>query len=126
VKHSRGRRIRVIIEARGAGLPPAAGMLLYRTVHDAMAHLSRGGGLSGFTIRVRRQQGTLIMDVQDSGRSFDPARIWLRRDARRLGFLCMRERVAMADGVLELKEGPEQGTTLRVSLPAGNPGGGRP
>jgi len=110
---------RLVLSCRGelGGLDAATSALLYRTAQDAMGSIIRRAGQHVITIRIQREGSSVMMDVCDSGRSFDPARLKSARAGRGLGLLCMRERVAMAGGSLQFQEGPEQGTTLRATVP---------
>jgi len=114
------KNTRLVLNCKGelGGLDSATSTLLYRTAQDAMANIVRRAGERVINIRIRREGSSVVMEVTDNGRSFDPVRLKAARAGRGLGLLCLRERIAMAGGDLELVEGPEQGTTLRATVPA--------
>ena len=59
---------------------------------------------------------TAVVVVEDDGRGFDPGAT--RSDA--LGFVGMRERVALVGGRLKLESSPGAGTTLVAEVPVGD------
>ncbi|MDP9292969.1 MAG: sensor histidine kinase, partial [Actinomycetota bacterium] len=63
-------------------------------------------------IDITERDDRIELAVSDDGRGFDPD-----APSKGFGLTGMRERVALADGELEIESGPA-GTTVRARLPA--------
>ena len=109
-----GRRPRLPDGYPGQRLVPEIEDTAYRLVQEALNNAARHGGAKHARVEVSEQGETLRIRVSDDGRGFDPG---ARSDGYGLG-LAMRERIALAGGLLELRSAPGDGTTIVALLPA--------
>ena len=113
------RRSGVPVELSLAGslddLPTDVGLSVYRIVQQALTNtLSHGGPGASARVDVRRENGSLLIDVVDDGLGAEAARDGAHRGR---GLIGMRERVAVFGG--ELKAGPraEGGFAVHARIP---------
>ena len=64
-------------------------------------------------VNIREQDARVVVVVHDDGAGFE-----IGADTPRFGLAGMGERVAFAEGELEIETAPGQGTLVRVTLPA--------
>jgi two-component system sensor histidine kinase NreB len=121
-----GSRTRLVLSCPSTlgKMSPETGAVLYRAAQEALDNVGRPVTQRVIEFRIQRLGDSIVMEVEDSGRSFDPGRLSGPRAGRSLGILCMRERVAMAGGILELEAGARTGTVARVTVPTAGPGRG--
>ena len=91
---------------------PELELTLYRLVQEALTNAVKHARARTIRIDITERDDCVELSVSDDDRGFEP-------DAPRKGFglTGMRERVALADGELEIESGPT-GTTVRARLPA--------
>ena len=82
-------------------------------LHNALRHASAGH----VAVRLRGDDGELVLEVEDDGIGFDPFAPELR--AKRLGLTSMEERARRLGGRLELDSTPGAGTRVRLAVPRG-------
>jgi signal transduction histidine kinase len=88
---------------------------LLRIAQEALNNALRHAGAARIVVRVRREAGTVVLEVADDGAGFRPADPDLR--ARRLGLTSMEERAARLGGRLAIDSAPGAGTTVRLEVP---------
>lgn len=98
------------LESSTATTGAEARTALYRAIQEALTNVARHAGARRVEIRARRDRGSLVLEVADDGRGFDPA-----APTRGLGLVGMRERVGHLGGRLEIGSSPA-GTLLRIVL----------
>lgn len=103
------------IEASGGQdrLPPAIETAVFRILQEGLTNVLRHARAGRVAIRLHRQQGSLIGEVEDDGVGFDPG----GERARRLGLLGMRERAAQLGGTVEVRSARGKGSTVTVRIP---------
>jgi signal transduction histidine kinase len=89
-------------------LPEVVETTLYRIVQEALTNVVKHAQARSVTVLLVRRDGMMTAMIEDDGRGFDPDEL---RDEG-LGFLGMRERVALLDGRLTIESSPGAGTTL--------------
>jgi PAS domain S-box-containing protein len=90
-------------------------LVIYRIVQEAIWNAVRHSGARSASVRLSRESGTVVAEVTDRGRGFDPG---LVRDAERgLGLIGMQERATMIGGRLDIDSLPGEGTRVRVVVP---------
>ena len=94
-------------------LPPPMETGVFRIVQEALNNVAKHSGSDRVLVRLVEEQGQLLVQVQDWGRGFDPA----RGGGGGHGLRGMRERANLLGGRLEVLSRPGQGTTVRVWLP---------
>ena len=105
--------------------PPLAASLpakiaLYRICQEALANAYRHAGTDHQTVRLGKEKGMIVLEVQDEGRGFAPPPLHGPEATEReehIGLRGMRERVALVKGELELHSEPGQGTRIIVRVP---------
>jgi PAS domain S-box-containing protein len=113
------RVVTLMIEESFRGVfPPEVGVELLRILKEALANVRRHSGARNVEVRLRTESETLVAEVTDDGRGFDPM---VARGG--VGLVGMRERVEGLGGKIELRSRPGEGTKVTVRVPVG---GGTP
>lgn len=111
------RRTGLTVDSHLAGLEPRlpepVESALYRIVQEALTNIAKHAGASTVSIVTRRDEGRIVLIVEDNGTGFDAA-----APAGGLGLVSMRERAELLGGSLRVESGTEQGTTLVIEVPA--------
>jgi signal transduction histidine kinase len=95
----------------GGTIGPAADVVLLRAAQEALSNVRRHAGASAVTVRLRRADGAVELEVSDDGRGLPP------QLSEGFGLTGMRERAAAAGGELEVGPGTAGGTRVRLRLP---------
>jgi signal transduction histidine kinase len=98
-------------DSEGVGLTPELETTAYRIVQESLTNVMRHAHAGTATVEVLDRDGRLRIIVRDDGQGFDPS-----ERAIGFGLIGMRERVALANGTLEVTSSP-RGTTVDVTLP---------
>ncbi|MCF7974879.1 MAG: PAS domain S-box protein [Phycisphaerae bacterium] len=91
--------------------------VLYRVAQEAITNVVRHAQASLVTVNLRRTEGAVCLEIKDNGRSFQVKRILSAAKYKRLGLLCMRERVEMICGTFVIESKAGLGTLIRVEIP---------
>jgi NarL family two-component system sensor histidine kinase LiaS len=106
---SRQTGIEVGVTLRGEGIaPPAVEQALFRVAQEALANISRHAEAERVQIALACSEGSLVLEIADDGRGFDPALV----HDKGLGLRSMRERMEALDGELTVESTPGTGTRL--------------
>ena len=105
----------------GARLEPEAEITLYRVAQEALTNVRKHARRARVRVALARRDGSVLLEVRDWGRGFDPAAVAATPGGQRVGLVGMRERMALLGGRLEVRSGAEHGTTIRAVLPLGGP-----
>lgn len=112
-----GLKASVVGEMRGRP-PPGVELAVYRVAQEALNNAVRHArGLTSMTIRLGRQRGELKCTIQDDGAGFDVAAVMNDRQRTGLGLLGMRERIQSIGGILQIRSGSTEGTTVEIRIP---------
>jgi signal transduction histidine kinase len=95
-------------------LPAAREEAAYRIAQEALHNALRHAAADLVTVTVQAADGSMVLEVTDDGRGFDPA-----APSRRSGLASMRERARAAGGRLKVLSRPGAGTTVRLEVPTG-------
>ena len=95
-------------------LAPAAQLVVYRLVQEALTNIAKYAGARQTWITLGTTAGGVEVSVRDDGAGFDPAAV--RRGAH--GLVGMRYRVEAEHGHMTLVSAPGRGTRIQVRLPA--------
>jgi signal transduction histidine kinase len=108
----------LVIEVNGPDprlpLGPEVEEQLYRLGQEALANVVKHARAGNATVRIAAEDDTVLIEVADDGRGFDPAAV----GREHFGLRSMRGRVADLGGWLEVTSAPGRGTVLRVEVPA--------
>ena len=94
-------------------LRPQVEDVIYRVVQEALSNAIRHSAASRVDVNIRERDASVVVVVHDDGAGFE-----VDGETSGFGLVGMRERVAFADGQLEIETAPEAGTNVRVTLPA--------
>jgi signal transduction histidine kinase len=97
-------------------LAPGLETVLYRVSQEALTNVVKHAGARRARVGLYRDNGSVILEVDDDGAGFETARPTPEGD--HFGLLAMRERVEMAGGQWMLHSTPGRGTRIRAILPA--------
>ena len=115
VDQLRRGEIEASFEAEGdfSDLGDDAQLVVYRVAQEALSNATRHSGATRVGVKMRRPTGGgVALEVADDGRgfAFDEAE-------RGLGIAGMRERALLVGGELTIESRPDEGTTVRLTLP---------
>ena len=86
----------------------------YRIAQEAMRNVQKHAGPAQATIYLDATDSTLLIQVSDNGRGFDPA---LRRDRAGLGLISAQERARLLGGRCWVTSSPGNGARISAVLP---------
>ena len=91
---------------------------IFRMVQECLTNIHRHSGSLNATIRLLRENGQIVVEVQDAGKGISPQSHLALRTAGRtgVGFRGMRERLRQLGGTLQI-ESDQSGTSVIASLP---------
>lgn len=92
-------------------LPDDYNTCIYRVVQEALHNCARHSRATAVRIKVHRQPGALVLNIQDDGQGFDA------RQTKGLGLIGIEERVTRIGGRFQIHSQPGGGTILCVELP---------
>ena len=110
-----GQTFGAAVRVQADELPPLDGRretVLYRVAQEAISNALRHSGSSEVTVRLRARQRSVLLEVADLGRGFDPA-----GSLGGLGLDSMRERAGTVAGQLVIRSSPGAGATIRLTVP---------
>jgi two-component system sensor histidine kinase DegS len=91
---------------------------LYRVAQGALSNVAKHAAAHTVSVSMSREDGHVILSVEDDGRGFDLSSLRKRRDVYSgLGLIGMRERSEMLGGTFSIKSEPEHGTRILVRIP---------
>ena len=95
-------------------LPAAIKICSFRFVQEALSNAFRHAGGVGQRVRLRCNEGRVLLEVSDAGPGFEPGTV--HRNG--LGLAGLRDRVESLGGLFKIETSP-QGTTLSMVLNEG-------
>ena len=98
-------------------LDQTAKLAVYRVVQEAISNARRHSGADSVHVSLRVADGSIVAEIMDEGRGFDPDSIV--EGPRGLGLIGMQERATMIGGRVTKTTAPGEGTTIRLVIPAG-------
>jgi signal transduction histidine kinase len=99
------------------GGDPARDRELLRVAQEALQNAVRHARARHVAVRLRSEDGRLLLEVEDDGVGFDPGAPDLR--STRLGLTSMEERAQRLGGRLEIQSAPGAGTRVRLEAGLG-------
>lgn len=99
-------------------LPRGAETALFRVVQECLANVQRQSGRLVAKIRLARELGSVVLEVEDEVRGIERAAGEVRRFDSRvgMGLKGMKERIWHLGGRLEVKS-DSHGTAIKASVP---------
>lgn len=95
-------------------MPLAIRITLYRLLQESLANSWRHAAGSSPRVRVKIENGWVLVEIADQGSGFDPL---AAVPPGRLGLAFIRERVRLHGGVFKVDSAPGRGTCVRAQLP---------
>ncbi len=86
---------------------------LYRIAQEALANAVKHADATGIQVTLQQTTQEVHLTVQDDGKGFEVASL----PAERFGLTGLNERVRLLQGALDILSSPDQGTTVKVSIP---------
>lgn len=102
----------------GLDLAPAAEAQVIRIVQEALTNVRKHAAARTVTVRFARAGREVIVTVTDDGRGFDVAAVEAAKSMH-FGLLTMRERAESIGGIVTVRSGLGQGTTVELHIPGG-------
>jgi two-component system, NarL family, sensor histidine kinase UhpB len=91
--------------------------VMYRIYQEALTNISRHSEATNVTAELMINDEQLILIISDNGKGFDPD---TAKAKKHLGLVGMKERALMVNGKFAIKSTTGKGTTITISIPAGN------
>ena len=85
---------------------------MYFSCLEALQNVAKYADASAATVRLAQSTGSLIFEVTDDGRGFDP-----EGAERGSGLQGIADRLAALGGTLTVRSAPGEGTTIAGALP---------
>ncbi len=102
------------------GLVQDAASCLYRVAQESLANVARHAKASSVDVLLERTGHRQTLTIVDDGIGFDHAALTAERSG--LGLLSIKERVALADGWLDIATAPGKGTKIAAAVPVDSEG----
>ncbi len=110
-----GWRCEAQIGTNGMELSPPAEAAIFRIAQEALSNARKHSRTDSIKVQLRRQEGNLVLTVQDSGCGFDVDA--LSKEASGVGLVSMRERAKTLGGTCDIHSQPGGGTAVSVRVP---------
>jgi two-component system, NarL family, sensor kinase len=91
--------------------------IVFSLVRELVANAARHAQARHVAVRVRREAGELVVEVEDDGHGMDPTRLGAATAGGHIGLASSTERVEALDGRLEIASERGGGTLVRARLP---------
>jgi signal transduction histidine kinase len=99
-------------------IPESLKIVLYRICQEALNNIAKHSGADTVTLSLSRQDHRILLNIEDDGRGFDPAKAARIGTANGgMGLASMRERAALSEGSLTLISSEGKGTVIEASWP---------
>ena len=111
---------KVEIDFRHSNIPPAlaqeVALCLFRVLQQALQNGVKHSGVRSFRVELHGVPDEIQLTVSDSGVGFETKSAMTGEG---LGLISMRERLHLVKGEISIESRPNQGTTIRASVPLG-------
>jgi signal transduction histidine kinase len=118
VSTMRRRGTVVVLEvAPELGLDAAGERLVFRVAQECLNNISRHAAATNVQVRLHREEGYAVMDINDDGVGFDAPDVLAHPVEGHFGLRVLGDVVADAGGELLLSSAPGAGTRWRLRIP---------
>jgi signal transduction histidine kinase len=111
----------VTVEAPGEaaeGLAPGAQSAVFHIAEEAVNNARKHAEAEHIWVRLRREEATLVLEVEDDGVGFNVGAVDAGYERRgSLGMVTMRERTELVGGTLRIDSVEGRGTRVRLTVP---------
>jgi signal transduction histidine kinase len=98
-------------------LPPDREPLLYRVAQEALRNVARHSDATHVRIHAGRENGSLVLNVEDDGRGFVPGRQRRAEDKDHFGLRILDDLAREAGGRLSVESSLGGGTRVQIEVP---------
>jgi PAS domain S-box-containing protein len=118
VQNEHGLTVRVVDDGRQRPLSEEMRGLLFRSVREMLFNAVKHARASMVEIRLDKRSDHIQIQIKDDGRGFEVSRLWTdSKVSGGWGLFSIRERLSHVDGSLEIESAPDEGTSIRITLP---------
>jgi signal transduction histidine kinase len=100
-------------------IAPEREALVFRSAQEVLRNVGEHAQASRVDVRVVRNDGRVVLQVDDDGVGFSKEQAKHRREEGHVGLRLLGDLVAAAGGELRVESKPSRGTHVRVEVPAG-------
>src|SRR5260370_42170028 len=93
--------------------PPEASIHVSSIIQEALTNAHKHGGAGSVQVALQASRERLVVKIRDDGRGIE----WIDEKPIGMGMVGMRERAALAGGLMTIRSRPAAGTTVTVSIP---------
>lgn len=97
-------------------MPAETAIQLTRIIQEALTNIRKHAAASNIRVRLEQQSNQLLIDIEDDGQGFDPAKLETTRNEQ-VGLRVMRERTEDLGGQMHVATASGQGTSISVCIP---------
>jgi signal transduction histidine kinase len=94
---------------------PGAKENLYRIYQEALSNALKHSGASAINVMLRSKKSSLLLEISDDGKGFNPAHPDQRGSG--IGLSTIKERVELLGGILRIKSSDTNGTVISIEVP---------
>jgi len=117
VKMQEQSGVRITVQSEDmVKVAPEAKESLYRIYQEALSNALKHSGASAINVMLSSINSSLLLEISDDGKGFDPARPDQRGSG--IGLYTMKERVELLGGILRIKSSDATGTVISIEVPA--------
>jgi signal transduction histidine kinase len=87
---------------------------IFRMFQEILTNVARHANATGVSVKLKRQRGSLLLEVRDNGRGITESEVI---GGRSLGLMGMREWALLLGGNMTIEGKPGKGTTVVVQIP---------
>ncbi len=98
-----------------------ARVLLFQAVRELLLNVIKHAGVRKASLELRRQDGQIMVKVEDAGVGFDPAQLHASNRHEGIGLFSIGERLKLIGGRMEIDSMPGRGSRITLSAPALDP-----
>jgi signal transduction histidine kinase len=110
--------VRFTADVNQVSATPIVELLAYQVGREVLRNAIRHSGATSILVSLKEEEGWLCLTVRDDGSGFSQAEI---DESSHFGIALMRERVALAGGMLTIDSGKGRGTSVMVRFPLLDP-----
>jgi signal transduction histidine kinase len=96
---------------------PDVETIIFRIAQESLTNVSKHASASSLVLRLDFAAQEISLQIEDDGRGFDVEEVLRSNSKRHWGLLGIKERVALVGGQCDFVSGPDEGTTIQVSVP---------
>jgi signal transduction histidine kinase len=117
VKMQEQSGVRITVQSEDlVKVAPKAKESLYRIYQEALSNALKHSGASAINVMLSSINSSLLLQISDDGKGFDPARPEQRGSG--IGLYTMKERVELLHGILRIESSDATGTAISIEVPA--------